>query len=89
MRDGCLPPRDYFFSVLATLFPEEYSTLLDRVPQDRRDNLAAQKRYEMDGEIYRVLNNHEDHFGYLREKRAAITSTHKGDSEAGQIKITN
>ena len=43
-RPGSLHPRQYFFTILSTLFPVEYRTYLERVVRESRDQHAEQRR---------------------------------------------
>ena len=67
-----LPPRDYFFATLATLFPAEFEALLQRVVDRKDEERAAGKRYEMTPEMRTMLETENDLFGYLKNKSSEI-----------------
>ena len=64
------PPRTYFFAVLSTLFPQEYTTMLDRAYQEKEAQRKESHKYTISSEMHDTLTSTKDYFTYVKSAKS-------------------
>lgn len=67
-KPGKFPRRDFFFKIIATVFPEEFERLVTSARDERQQQEINQTLIQVDDEIIAELRSHNNQFDYLKQK---------------------
>ena len=63
MDKNTLPPRNYFFKVLATVYPEVFTTILQNAQEKRKQKMASQNKVlKLDHSLFEDIDQTERTF---------------------------
>ena len=63
MDKSTLPPRNYFFKVLATVYPEVFTTILQNAQEKRKQKMASQNKVlKLDHSLFEDIDQTERTF---------------------------